>query len=151
MIHKRILVINDDPVVRASCIGMLKNQGYFVETTASTKEGLEHTMRKDYDCTLIDLNMLDTNGREIFRMAEKNRIGMSVLMITGYSTIETAVEAIRLGVSGYLCTPLNQEEVVDAVDNSLLCVRKENNKKKKNRKVLNFFEKLLDMGMKGKF
>jgi len=117
--RRRILIIDDDPLVRASCIMIFNRCGYYVQAAASAKEGLERTMRDYFDCALIDLNMPDMDGMEIIRSAREARKNMAVLIITGYGTAETSAEAKRLGVSEYIHKPFEPEKLVNAVEHAL--------------------------------
>ena len=117
--HKRILVVDDDPTVRASCIRIFGQRDFHVEVAASAKEGLERTIFGYFDCALIDLKMPDMNGMEVVRTARKNRGNMAILIITGHGTEESAREATRLGVSDYLCKPFTPDELVNAVGHAL--------------------------------
>ena len=117
--RKRILIIDDDPLVRASCIMIFNRHGYYVQATASAKKGLERTMREYFDCALIDLNMPDMDGMEIVRSAREARKNMAILIITGYGTAETSAEAKRLGVSEYIHKPFEPEKLVNAVEHAL--------------------------------
>ncbi|GEM_PF-3081055 len=117
--YKRILVIDDDPTVRASCIRIFSQHDFQVEVAASAKEGLKRTLCGYFDCALIDLKMPDMNGMEIVRTARKNRNNMAILIITGYGTEESAREASRLGVSDYIHKPFTPDELVNAVGHAL--------------------------------
>jgi len=115
----RILVVDDDPIVRESCERIFSGRGYEVETAASGKEGLERARCGYFDCALLDLKMPDMDGMEIVRSASANRSNMAVLIVTGYGSVETAAEATRLGISDYVCKPFTPEEITRAVDRAL--------------------------------
>ncbi len=115
----RILVVDDDPMVRESCERIFGERGYDVETAASGKEGLERARCGYFDCALLDLKMPDMDGMEIVRSATANRSDMAVLIVTGYGSVETAAEAARLGVSDYVCKPFTPEEITQAVGRAL--------------------------------
>lgn len=112
-------MVDDDPTVRESCRRIFGERGYDVESAASGKEGLARARCGYYDCALLDLKMPDMDGMEIVRSARLNRSNMAVLIITGYSSVNTAAEAARLGVSDYLCKPFTPEELLQAVDRAL--------------------------------
>jgi len=117
--RRRILVVDDAEMVRESCQRIFSERGYEVETAASAKDGVKLATRGYFDCALIDLRMPDMNGMEIVRIARKNRGHMAVLIITGYGTMDTATEAVRLGVTDYICKPFTPEEIVQAVSRAL--------------------------------
>jgi formate/nitrite transporter len=117
--RKRILVVDDDATVRQSCEKILAEEGYDVETVASGNEGLERTNSGYFDCALVDLRMPDVDGMEIVRAARRERRGMALLVITGYGAVDTATEAMRLGVSDYICKPFTPQEIAQAVRRAL--------------------------------
>ena len=117
--HKRILVVDDEPVIRESCRRIFCEQGYDVETAATAKEGLERARRGYFDCALIDLKMPDLNGMEIVRIVRQKRQNMPILIITGNGDIDTSIEATRLGVSDYILKPFTPQELVTAVEQAL--------------------------------
>ena len=117
--RRRILVIDDEPTVRESCMRIFAERDYDVETAASAKEGLERAMRGFFDCALIDLKLPDMDGMEIVRNTREKRSSMPVLIITGYGTDDSAAEAIRPGVSAYINKPFTPEELVAAVEKAI--------------------------------
>ena len=117
---RRVLVIDDEPTVRESCKRILPARGYDVETASSGKEGMDRVLSGYFDCVLIDLRMPDMDGMEIVRTVRRSRHGMAVVIITGYGTVPTASEAVRLGVTDYVCKPFTPDDIVDVVDRALL-------------------------------
>ena len=116
---KRILVIDDDETVRRSCQRILTDRGYDVQTAASGKDGLDQARRGYFDCALVDLKMPDLDGMEIVRTARRSRGNMALLIITGYGDVDTAAEAVRLGVSDYIRKPFAPDEIAQAVAKAL--------------------------------
>ena len=117
--NKRILVIDDDPAVRHSCQRVLAEHGCEVEMAATGQEGLEQARRGYFDCAVVDLRMPDVDGMEIIRQARRTRSGMALLIVTGHAAVETAAEAVRLGVCDYLCKPFGPDEIVRAVERAM--------------------------------
>jgi len=117
--HRRVLVVDDEPTVRESCQRVLGDRGFDVETAATVQEGLDRATRGYFDCALVDLKMPDTNGMELVRTAREHRDNMAVVIITGHGDVDTAAEAVRLGVSDYICKPFTPEELVDGVERAL--------------------------------
>ena len=117
--RKRILIIDDDPLVRSSCIRTFNKNGFYVQAVASAKEGLNRMLREYFDCALVDQKLPDLDGMEIVRIARKNRNNMAILIITGYGTAENAAEAKCLGVSDYIHKPFNPEKIMKAVEHAL--------------------------------
>jgi len=123
--RRRILVIDDEPLVRESCERIFHERGYDVETASSAKEGLERAMRGYFDCALIDLKLPDMDGMKIVRSTREKRRKMPVLIITGYGSEDSAAEAKRLGVADYLNKPFTPEELAEAAEKAIDAAGKE--------------------------
>ena len=117
--RKRILVVDDDATVRKSCQRILGERGFEVEAVATGAEALERTRLGYYDCALVDLKMPDVDGMEIVRVTRRDRRNMGVVIVTGYGETGTAAEAVRLGVSDYVCKPFTPDQIVQAVERAL--------------------------------
>ena len=111
----RILVVDDDPLVRRSCQRIL-DQDYDVKLTESGREGLELLAGKSFDLALVDLKLPDASGMDILSRAPDDFPQTPIIMITGYSTIKNAVEAIKKGAFDYLAKPFNPDELEVAVE-----------------------------------
>ncbi|MBM3235210.1 sigma-54-dependent Fis family transcriptional regulator [Candidatus Poribacteria bacterium] len=116
-----ILVIDDDPIVGESCEITLTEEGHTVKTAFSGKEALEKIKGETFDLALIDLKMPEMDGIEVLQAIKKSYPEITVIMITGYPAIETAVKAQRLGAFDYVLKPFTPEElnivVARALDN----------------------------------
>ncbi len=117
--RRRILVVDDDPIVRESCRRIFDERGYDIETAATGREGLERVRSGFFNCALVDLRMPDIDGMEVVRGARQHRSGTAVLIITGHGSVSSAAEAARLGVSDYVSKPFTPDEIVRAVDRAL--------------------------------
>lgn len=116
----RILVVDDEATVRESCERIFCERGYDVEAVASAAEGLERTRRGYFDCALVDLRMPDADGMDIVRTARRDRGNMALVIVTGYGAVDTAAEAVRLGVADYVCKPFTPDQIVQAVERALV-------------------------------
>ena len=106
-----LLLVDDDRQVLGSMADWLRDQGYQIDTAASFAEGIAAIDRKSYDLVLADIRLGDSDGFDILAHCRENRPGTSVIMITGYGTVELAVEAIRAGAFDFLTKPDDQSEV----------------------------------------
>ena len=106
----RILVVDDDPLVRHSCERILA-EAYEVELTGSGAQGLALLEAGSFDIALIDLKLPDADGMDILRRAPDRYPDVPVIMVTGYSTIKGAVEAVKMGAFDYLAKPFDPEEL----------------------------------------
>jgi DNA-binding response OmpR family regulator len=115
----RVLVIDDEEVVHASLRKILSRQGYQVDATLSAPAGLERLGADRYDLVITDLMMPGMNGIELLGEMRARELFTPVLMITGYPTIRTAVQAMRLGAVDYLAKPFTRKELLGPVKRAL--------------------------------
>ena len=115
----RVLVVDDEPVVIKSCDRILSSEGMAVEGAATGSYGLELTDKGRFDAMVLDLRIPDTNGIEILRRVKQTKPELEVVIITGYPSVNTAVEALKLGACDYVVKPFTPEEITDAVRNAL--------------------------------
>jgi len=101
----RILVVDDEEIVLLSCERILAEEGYEVHTRLSGKEALELLAEEPFDLAIVDLKMPGMDGMELLRRIKQDYPHISVVMITGYSTVESAVEAMKAGAFDYLPKP----------------------------------------------
>ena len=108
---KRLLVIDDEANMRHMLSTVLKKAGYLVETASDGAEGLEMIDETPYDFILCDIKMPKMGGME-FLDASRDRIGTStVIMMSAYGSIETAIEAMKMGAYDYISKPFKTDEV----------------------------------------
>jgi len=112
---KKILVIDDEFIVRRSCEKTLIPMGYEVRLSSSGKEGLEILDKESFNLILLDLKMPDMDGIDVLKEIIEKWPGMKVIMITGYSTVETAVQALRLGAFNHIEKPFTPDILIAAV------------------------------------
>jgi DNA-binding NtrC family response regulator len=108
----RVLAVDDEQVVCESIRRILSLEGYDVSTTTSAREGLERIGRELFDLLLLDIKMPEIDGIEFLRQTRALSPETEVIMITGYATIETAVEAIKLGAFDYLEKPVSPPQLI---------------------------------------
>jgi two-component system response regulator HydG len=117
--HIRILVVDDELIVRESLIGWLKKSGYDVDPASSGTEALKRLKEKDYDLVFLDIKMPDMSGIDVLKSLKELYPHTLVVMITAYGSVETAVEAMKLGASDYLMKPFEPEHLVLLVEKLL--------------------------------
>lgn len=115
---RRILVVDDDPIVQRSCERIL-SESYAVEIAPTGKEGLERLSSGRYDLALVDLKLPDVSGLDILREAPNRFPDVPIVIITGYSTIKSAVEAVKLGAFDYVAKPFTPDEIESVVAKGL--------------------------------
>lgn len=106
-----ILIIDDDEAIRDSCKQVLTLAGYIVKGAKDGIEGLQLFRKEFFDVVLLDLKLPDLNGMEILSQIKEDHPETPVIIITGFASIESAVEAIKQGAFNYLPKPFNPEEL----------------------------------------
>ncbi len=106
-----ILIIDDEAIIRETLSDWLEREGYITETAITGEEGIEKERINKFDIAIVDLKLPGMDGIEIIRKLKEIDPDISVIMITAYATIETAVCAMKEGASDYLTKPFNLEEI----------------------------------------
>ena len=114
-----LLLVDDDRQVLASMADWLREQGYALDTASGCAEAIRSIDQKTYDLVLADIRLGDGDGFDILAYCQKNCPEASVIMITGYGSVESAMEAIRLGAFDYLTKPLIDDELTMAIERAL--------------------------------
>ncbi len=112
---KKVLVIDDEPIVRTSCKRTLTPQEYDVTLADSGRSGIELLERETFDVILLDLKMPDMSGIDVLKVIMERWPGTKVIIVTGYSTVDTAVEALRLGAFNHIEKPFTPDSLLAAV------------------------------------
>ena len=116
----RVLIIDDEDIVRVSCQRILVPEGYEVKSTKSAAEGFGLLAQDPVDVVLTDLKMPDIDGMQVLKRVKEEWPDIEVIMITGYQTITTAVEAIKLGAFDYIEKPFTPSAIVEAIDKAIM-------------------------------
>lgn len=116
---EHILVVDDEPGVLATCVRALNRVGYVTEGVGDSGTALDRLTQEVFDLLLADIRMPGRDGLELLAIAKELDPHLSVVMITGYGTMEDALRAIRLGAQGFLLKPFEPAELVEAVQDSL--------------------------------
>lgn len=119
MEKKRVLVIDDERIVLDSITKILGGENFEVDVTLSGRQGLELALSKDYDIVLTDLRMPDMGGMRVLRDVKRAKPVMPVVMITGFGSVQSAVQAMKLGAAEYLEKPFAPDDLVKVVKKAL--------------------------------
>src|SRR5712691_49365 len=115
----RVLVVDDEAGMRKSLAIMLRREDYAVAEAAGGTEALDQIGREVFDLIVADLNMDDLSGLEVLRHVKQANPEVEVIMMTAYGTIESAVEAMKLGAFDFITKPFQPEEILLRVRNAI--------------------------------
>ncbi|MGD8471283.1 MAG: response regulator [Desulfobacterales bacterium] len=116
---KNILVIDDEVAVNNNIRKILAKKGYHVDQAVTKDDALEKIQASPYKLVLLDLRIPGVRGLELLKALRDHHPETKVIIITGYASIETAVEAARLGAIDYLAKPFTPDEIRDATAKAL--------------------------------
>lgn len=106
-----VLIVDDEDSLRELIAGRLRRRGYRVDAVATGAEALEALARQEFDLAVLDLRLPDVDGMDCLRRAKELQPALEVVMLTGHGTIESAIEAMKLGAYDYLTKPCNLSEL----------------------------------------
>lgn len=112
MSEKRVLIVDDEKNMRHMLQVMLNKAGYAAETAADGVEGLDLMEKKNFDFILCDLRMPNMDGMTFLKKSREKHPEKTFIMMSAYGTIDTALEAIKIGAYDYISKPFKQDEVL---------------------------------------
>jgi DNA-binding NtrC family response regulator len=112
---EKIMVVEDDPVVRRALVISLQRMEIPVLAVSSCLQALEEQQKEPADLVISDLQLPDGNGMDLLRQFKKLNSTVEVIIITGFGTIESAVEAMKVGASNYLLKPFTSSQLELAI------------------------------------
>ncbi|MGB9727280.1 MAG: response regulator [Nitrososphaeria archaeon] len=115
----RILVVDDDIDILQSLKEILETKGYDVEVAESAQKGLELAKKRFFNLAILDIKLPDMEGTELLAKIHKEKPQMMKIMLTGYPSLDNAVQALNLGADAYLMKPVNPEELLKVVEEKL--------------------------------
>ncbi len=115
MISKPILIVDDEKNIRLTLSQTLETLGAPIDVATNGEEGLSKLKEKEFGLILLDIRMPGMDGMEVLRRVREIRPDIRVIMITAYGTIESAVEAMKLGAVDFLQKPFDPEEIRELV------------------------------------
>jgi two-component system alkaline phosphatase synthesis response regulator PhoP len=110
-----ILVVDDEGAIRYSISKTLQRVGYQVHTAASGEEALEMMRHQEYDVVLTDIRMPGLSGVDLLARIKDQAPDAVVILLTGYASLETAIESLRLGAHDYLVKPSSSQDIRNSV------------------------------------
>ena len=132
------MIVDDDESIRKVLKAILEEKGYRVDTADSGKKAIEKTEKAFYNLALIDIRLPDIEGVKLLSKIKETTPKMRKVIITGYPSLQNAVEAVNKGADAYIIKPLNIDEVLALIEEQLEKQREE--EKFSEEKVAEFIE-----------
>ena len=115
----KILVIDDDESVRKVLEMTLKANGYTVDTARDGKEAIEKTSRNFYNLALVDIRLPDMEGTALLTAMRETTPKMVRIIVTGYPSLDNAIEAVDKNADGYIVKPFKTEQLLSMIEEHL--------------------------------
>ncbi len=119
MAGEKILVVDDEDMIRDLCYHILTAEGFEVTVASNGAAALEELARKDMDLIITDIKMPGMDGLELFERVKQLNLDIVTIFITGHGTLDTAIESLMRGVDGFVLKPFTQEELLSAVERAV--------------------------------
>jgi CheY-like chemotaxis protein len=116
---KPVLIVEDEAIVRESLRDWLKDVGYEVETAEEGEEALEKIEKQEFSVAVLDIRLPGKNGLEVLREATEKDPKIKGIVITAYPSVETAVEAMRMGAVDYIVKPFAPDALEKSIEETL--------------------------------
>ncbi|MDH3885040.1 MAG: sigma-54 dependent transcriptional regulator [Desulfobacterales bacterium] len=119
----KVLVIDDESVICDGCRLALSEKGHAVDTFNGGGEGMDAIRRGDYELLMLDLKLPDADGMDLLKALREEKPRLAVIVMTGYSSVQNAVAAMKQGAADYLAKPFTDDELLFAVEKALISKR----------------------------
>lgn len=133
-----ILIVDDDEIIRRTLAMILEEKGYSVDTAKTGEEAIQKSRTNFYNLALIDIRLPDMSGTRLLTEMKDTLPRMVKIIMTGYPTLENAIEAVNRGADGYVIKPVNIDELLKKIEEHLERQRRE--MKYSEEKVAEFIE-----------
>ncbi|NOZ60018.1 MAG: response regulator [Euryarchaeota archaeon] len=121
----KILVVDDEELIRLSLRKLLEKHGYPVEVASSASEALEKLKADGFRIVITDIMMPDMDGIELLRKIKEQDRGIYVIMITAYASLERAIASLKFGASDFIQKPYENREIIEAVKKAVETLEEE--------------------------
>jgi len=121
----RIIVVDDDENIRSVLTAILEDEGYTVESADTAMKGIEKSEKTVYNLALIDVRLPDMEGIELLAKMRNTEPKMRKIIITGYPTLQNAIEAVNSGADAYVMKPFDVEKILQTIKEQLQKQREE--------------------------
>ena len=116
---KSILIVEDDKAIIKSLKNILQSEGYSVDTAENGQEAIQKSKEKFFNMVLLDIKLPDMEGTKLLTLMHEALPKMMKIMVTGYPSLENAVEALNLGADAYVMKPIKPEKLLALIEEKL--------------------------------
>lgn len=117
--EKKVLVVDDEQIVLDSVKKILAEADYEVHVSLSGQMGLDMAIKNQYDIVLTDIRMPDISGMRVLRDVKRAKPSIPVVIITGYGSVQSAVQAMKLGATDYLEKPFTPDQLLKTISSAI--------------------------------
>jgi len=114
-----ILVVDDDEGIRKTISKILESEGYAVETAENGEQAIEASKKKFFNVALIDIRLPDMEGTKLLNRLKDTEPKMRKIIITGYPSLDNAIEAVNKGADAYVVKPFDADELLAIIEKQL--------------------------------
>jgi len=136
--HARILVVDDNEGIRKVLKTILEEEGYVVDTAKNGKEAIKKSNTKFHNLALIDIRLPDMEGTKLLNAMKETTPKMVKIIITGYPSLQNAIEAVNKGADSYILKPFDMDNVLNKIKEHLK--KQQEAKEYSQEKVTEFIE-----------
>ena len=134
----RILIVDDDESIRKVLVAVLEENEYVVDSAKDGKEAIEKTSRGFYNLALVDIRLPDSEGTKLIAKMKETTPRMRKIIITGYPSLQNAVDALNKGADAYIMKPFDMDKVLQTIKEQL--EKQQEEKKYSQDKIAEFIE-----------
>jgi DNA-binding NtrC family response regulator len=134
----KILIIDDEESIRKSLAAVLEEKGYLVDMAENGQVAIEKSKTKAYNLALIDIRLPGMEGTDLLTAIKENTPDMVGIIVTGYPSLQNAIEAVNKGADGYIVKPFTIDVLLDMVKKHLKI--QQETRKYSEQKVAEFIE-----------
>jgi DNA-binding response OmpR family regulator len=134
----KILIVDDDETIRKSITTVLEEKGYLVDTAENGRAAIRKSEKEVYNLALIDIRLPDMDGVQLLTALKETTPKMVKIIITGYPSLQNAVEAVNKGADGYIVKPIKMGELLAMIKEHLK--KQQEAGKYTEQKVVEFIE-----------
>ena len=116
---ERVFIIEDDPGVCEVVSLLLSREGYHVGAASTVKEGLRRLAAGNFDVVITDLKLPDGTGLDVLRLIHEKDRTLPIIMMTSYSSLDSAIAALRAGADDYIIKPFDNDELLHSVERAM--------------------------------